>query len=152
MLDIPRFKSHVNVKRFLFEKAALLLILGILLYLGIYVNYWLSEKSVPDIWNWIIIVGVVVLLFMEMLLTHIKYSGYEYVFYDTKMKIHASKDFDVEYMSIRKILFKHDFLDKMFATSTILLEVDNDGSTKKIKLRDIDNGNQVYFFLQKSIK
>ena len=148
MLDIPKFKSNPVPGRYLLTKILVLVVLGVLLYSGIYINYWLMVQGIPSVVSWIFIVAIVLLLILEILVSYIKYSRYEYIFYDNRIKIIEKKITTIDYDIIKQISFKENILDKPFHTVSIVLEL-NDGS--KNILRNIQDINQIHFFLQKKI-
>jgi hypothetical protein len=149
LLDIPKFKTRPKPSRYLITKIIVLFFLGILLYIGIYVNYWVVGSAIPEILNGIFIAGIIMLLALEIILCYVKYSQYYYLFYNQRVELRELKVSSIDYSRIVKLSFDDNLIDKWFKTSTIILQLD-DTSNKMIKIRHITNGNQIYFFLQKA--
>jgi len=80
--DIPKYKTHPVPERFLFMKIVVLLVLGILLYIGISVNYYLLHADMPLWLNIVYLVGIILLILMEILLCYMKYNKIVYTFYE----------------------------------------------------------------------
>jgi hypothetical protein len=149
LLDIPKFKTTPKPSRYLFTKIIVLILLGILLYAGIYANYWVVDSTMPGLLNWMFIIGIIIILTLETILCYVKYSQYEYTFYSQRLVAHEQKVQSIDYGSIVKMSFAEGMVDKWFKTSTIILQMD-DRNIKDIKIKHITNGNQIYFFLQKA--
>ena len=131
------------------DKLLILLGLGILLYLGIYVNYYLSDLSIPLFVNWMFIIGIVLLIVLELILCYLKYGNYLYEFREHNLVIIDNQTREISYSNIRGVHYYTNFLDTWFKTGSIVLNM-KDG--KNIKLKYLDNPNQAYFLVQKSIK
>jgi hypothetical protein len=149
MLDIPKFSTSPNPERYLFSRVLFLIVLGILLYLGIYVNYYLALKDIPGLLNWIFIAGIILLITLEGMLSYVKYGQYKYILFEKHLEIRESKKILIDYSTITDIKFKENIYDRIFNTSSIFISVDSGKKTYKIK--HISNGNQIYFYLQKMV-
>jgi hypothetical protein len=136
-------------ERFLIDKVLILLGLGVLLYLGIYINYFLLDKSIPDYLTWVVIICIFLLCVLELILCYLKYSNYSYSFYEQKVIIVKHVTTQVSYFDIKKLSYSVNFIDKLFKTGSIVLELKNG---KKIILKYLDNPNQAYFLMQKNVK
>ncbi len=148
MLDLPKYKTKPKPERFLITHVFLLVFLGCLLYLGIYINYWLLQSGVPVLLNWIYVVSIVLILIMDAILCFVKYANYEYVFYTDKLRINANKQKIIYFADIKKYSFEENFLDKKLKTGSIILILRDN---KMIKVKNVVNANQIYFYLQKAI-
>jgi len=148
-IDIPKYRIRPKPERFLIDKILVLLVLGFLLYLFIYVNYFLLDKSIPNYWNWLIIVGLILLGVLHLLVCYIKYSNYLYSFYDQRVVILTNKTNEISYSDIKSTSYITNFIDKRLKTGSILLELKNG---KKVKLKYLDNPNQAYLLMQKNFK
>ena len=148
-LDIPKYSIRPRAERFLIDKILILFGLGILLYIGIYVNYYLLGRDIPVSLNIIFITSIVLLCIIELILCYLKYSNYNYTFYDTKVIINKNKKTEINYSEIKQISYATNFIDKRIKTGSIILELKND---TKVTLKYLDNPNQAYFLIQKSLK
>jgi uncharacterized membrane protein YdbT with pleckstrin-like domain len=148
-LDVPKYKVRPRPDRFLFDKVLILIGLGILLYLGVFVNYYLLDKTIPTYWNWIIIVGIIIILVLELILNYLKYSNYSYEFKENHLTINKHKVEEIAYRDIKNISYKSNIIDNKFHTGSIILDL-NDGKT--VKLKYLDNANQAFIWMQKLIR
>jgi hypothetical protein len=150
ILDVPEMKVCPNAKRYLLPKILLLALLGILLYAGVYANYYLLQQSVPALWNGIIIAGIIMLIILEMILGHVRINQYIYVFYAKKLIIVESVEEILPYDAIRTISLKENMFDKMYHTGTIIIKTNGTVDRDVYKLRHIPKPNEVLFYLQKA--
>jgi hypothetical protein len=148
-LDIPRYRVRPSPGRFLFDKLLVLFGLGILLYLGIYVNYYLLSSSIPKFLNWLFITGIILLVALELILCYLKYGNYVYEFYDEKLRLNYSRVRELSYSTIASILYSVNAFDKLFKTGTITLVL-RDG--RKLRMKYLNNPNQAYLLIQRHIK
>jgi uncharacterized membrane protein YdbT with pleckstrin-like domain len=149
-LDIPKFKVRPVPERFLFNKIIYTVIFGIIAYIIIYFNYMLIVSSVPNYWNWIIIIIILLFIIAFALSSYVKYSQYSYTFYDYKVVIHEQNDKVIDYNIIQSISFKQNFIDKWFDCSTINMQLDVLSGIKLVKIQYIHSGNKIFFMLQKT--
>lgn len=147
--DVPKYRIRPKPERFLMDKLLILLGLGVLFYLGIYVNYYLLDSTIPLYLNILFIVGIVLLVIMELILCYVKYGNYAYEFYEQRLVVNDGKSREIPYSEIRHINYSTNFLDKQFNTGSIVLEMK---SKKNIRLRYLDSPNQAYTLMQRYVK
>ena len=147
--DVPKYRIRPKPERFLIDKLLILLGLGVLFYLGIYVNYYLLDSTIPIYLNILFIFGIILLIVMELILCYIKYGNYAYEFYEQRLVINDSKVVEIPYSEVKHVHYTSNFLDKQFNTGSIVLEMK---SNRNIKLKYLDNPNQAYTLMQKYIK
>jgi len=147
--DVPKYRIRPRPERFLMNKLLILLGLGVLFYLGIYVNYYLLDLSMPLYLNILFIFGILLLVIMELILCYVKYGNYAYEFYEEKLVVNDGKSHEIPYSEIKHIHYSSNFLDKQFNTGSIVLEMK---SKKNIKLKYLDSPNQAYTLMQKYVK
>lgn len=147
--DVPKYRIRPKPERFLMDKLLILLSLGILFYLGIYVNYYLLDSTIPLYLNILFIVGIVLLVIMELLLCYVKYGNYAYEFYEQKLVVNDDKTHEILYSEIQHIHYSTNFLDRQFNTGSIVLELK---SKKNVKLKYLDSPNQAYTLMQKYVR
>jgi hypothetical protein len=148
-IDIPKYRVSPRPERFLVNQIFVEILLGVLLYLGIFVNYFLINESIPEFLNGIFIVGILLTLIIDALLSYMKYGHYVYEFHENRLVVTESDIKTVPYDSIKTMHYTHNLLDDWFKTGSIVLNL-NDG--KKIKIRYLYNSNQVFFWLQKNLR
>ena len=148
-IDIPRFKVRPNPNRFLVDRVLMLLGLGTLLYIMIYVDYYLLDKGVPLVVSLMVLFGVILLCILELILSYMRYGNYSYELHEHRLVINGKNSRSIDYSDIKNIGYSTNFLDKWLKTGSIVLELKD---AKKVKLRYLNNPNQAYFLLQKSIK
>ncbi|MGV8171821.1 MAG: PH domain-containing protein [Candidatus Woesearchaeota archaeon] len=147
--DVPKFRIRPSPGRFLFDKLLVLFGLGILLYLGIYVNYFLLSSTIPKVLNILFIIGIFLLIVLELILCYVKYGNFVYEFYDEKLKLNYSDVHELSYSDMSSISYRVNLFDKMFRTGTITI-LSRDG--KKFKLKYLNNPNQAYLLIQRHVK
>jgi len=148
-LDVPKYKTYPKPERFLVNKILLLLLLGVLLYIGIYVNYYLINQVIPVLLNAIFIIGILLILIIDALLCYLKYGHYSYEFHNDRLIINDSRIRTLKYNDIKEVSYDHNFIDNLLKTGSIVLKLEGG---KEIKLRYLGGSNQLYFWLQKHIK
>jgi len=148
-IDVPKFRIRPSPRRFLFDKLLVLLCLGILLYIGIFVNYYLLNSSIPMIFNMLFMLCIMLLILLELILCYVKYGNYVYDFYDERVRIGLSDVNEVSYNNISSISYVENFFDRWFRTGTIVMVL-KDG--KKLKLKYLNNPNQAYLLIQRHVK
>lgn len=149
MLEIPKYKIKPKPERFLINHVVLLIFLGLLLYFGIYINYWLLQSEIPGVLNGIYVMSVILILIIDGILCYVKYGNYEYVFYPDMLKIITNHEKKINYSEIKSIKYETKLFDKYFNTGTIILMLNEN---KKMKLKHLKNSNQIYFYVQKAIQ
>ena len=147
--EVPKYRIRPRPERFLVDKLLILIGLGILLYLGIFVNYFLLDSHIPLYLNILFIIGIVLLIILELILCYIKYGNYAYEFYENKLVIDDGKVHEILYSDVHAMHYSSNFLDKEFSTGSIILELKD---KKKVKLKYLDSPNQAYFLMQKNLK
>ena len=147
--DIPKYKVRPRPGRFLFDRVLILLGLGVVLYLGIYVNYYLLSTDIPVVLNWMFIIGIILLIVLELILCTIRYGNYSYEFFEQKVVITDGDTRKVSYADIKHVYYAYNFVDKWFNTGSIVLELK---SGKKVKLKYLTSPNQAYLLMQNYVK
>lgn len=145
-LDVPKFKVHPRPERFLVDKFLILLLLGVLLYIGVYVNYFINNQYIPEFLNWIFIAGIIIILIIDALLCYLSYGHYSYEFHDDRMIISDGHVRTIDYDTIKGVSYSHNIIDNMLKTGSIVLRME---SGKNVRLKYLVDSNQLYFWLQK---
>jgi hypothetical protein len=147
--DVPKYKVRSRPGRFLFNRLLISIVLGILLYMIIFTNYYLLDLSIPSAMNWLIIVGILMFVSLEFIWGYVKYSNYSYEFYEQKVVINDNSTRSIPYDDLKLIRYSSNLIDRWFKTGSVILE-SKDG--KYVKLRYLENPNQAYTLMQKYVK
>ena len=147
--DVPKYKVRPRPGRFLFNRLMLSIGLGIALYLIVFVNYFLLDKWIPSAFNWLLIIGILLFISLELIWCYVKYGNYSYEFFEQKVIINSSITRSVSYDDISHIHYSSDFIDKWFKTGSLVLQLRN-GSN--VKLKYLESPNQAYILMQKYVK
>ncbi|MFA5797656.1 MAG: hypothetical protein WC916_06520 [Candidatus Woesearchaeota archaeon] len=147
--DIIQLKASPKPERFIFTYSLFLFVLGILLYIGIFANYYLLNTPISLGMNLAYIGGIILLLILETILSYVKYHTMVYSFYEQYFEINTAKRVHIDYTAISSMEFRANRIDGIFSTGTIMLKL-SDG--KKIAIKHIVKANEIYFFLQKKVK
>ncbi len=146
MIDLPQFRAFVNPARYLIPRVGYVILLTLLLYCGVIVNYFLIAKTIPSAIHWTIIIVLILIVALESILSYVKYEQYSYTFFNSKIDCVAKKKSSIDVKSITSYAFTQKILDKWMNTGTIVLTL---SSGKKVYLRNLQNPNQVYAIVQK---
>lgn len=132
-------------------KIILLIFLGILFYIGIWVNFYLLDKKIPVYINIMLVILVILLLIMDFILSYIKYSTYEYRFYNNIIEIDLNRKDTrtVEYKNIKNVNYEKNLWDKILNTGSLTINLKNN---KKQKISFIDHSKNYYMYLKKIIE
>ena len=147
--DIVQLRASPKPERFIFTYGLFLFLLGILLYIGIFTNYYLLNTPIPVELNLVYIGGIILLLILEILLSYVRYHTMVYSFYEQYLEINTAKHVHIDYTAVSSMKFCANRIDGLFSTGTIILRLSNG---KKIAIKHIVKANEIYFFLQKKVK
>ena len=147
--DIVQLKASPKPERFIFTYSLFLCVLEILLYIGIFANYYLLNTPIPLGLNLAYIGGIILLLILEIILSYVRYHTLVYSFYEQYLEINTAKRTHIDYTAISSMEFRANRVDGLFSTGTIVLKLSN---SKKVAIKHIVKANEIYFFLQKKVK
>ena len=147
--DVPKYKVRPKPGRFLFNRMMLSIGLGILLYIVIFVDYFLLNRSIPAVFNWLLIIGIILFISLELIWCYIKYGNYSYEFFERKVVINNNTTRSVSYDDLSHIQYSAGFIDRWFKTGSLILQLKNG---KTVKLKYLDSPNQAYTLMQKCVK
>lgn len=154
MLENLQYKVKPKLLRVIIPKAFLLIMLGILLYIGIWINFYLIPKEMPTFINIVLIIFVILLLIMDFILSYIHYSVYEYRFYDQHIELDFGRKEgeSIEYSKIKNIDYKRNLWDNIFDTGNLVLNIkDEYGYKTNINVPFIEHSKNYYMYLKKVI-
>jgi membrane protein YdbS with pleckstrin-like domain len=148
MLDIPKFKSSPKVGQFIFYRIVLSILVILLLYLTVFVNYWILQITVPSFINWVFIIVFILSGLIVYVHSQIRFNNFHYLFFDDHMEIYDKRILKVDYLTMKNISYKQNLIDKKFNTGTIIISMN---SGKSLSLKHLIDSNQVFFFMQKKM-
>jgi hypothetical protein len=142
MEEQPAYVIKQAKSRSLIPKIFMLLILGILFYLGILLNLSLLELDVDSqsLIDHISIITVSIIVIIGIIMGILKVRK-QHTFYNTHLTIYGK---NIPYNTITNTLQKQNLLDKIFKTYSIKL-------TDKITMRNIPQAVQIQSYLQQMI-
>ncbi|HYD02838.1 MAG TPA: PH domain-containing protein [Alphaproteobacteria bacterium] len=146
---VPKYRVRPHPERLLLDRVIALAVLGILLYIGIYINYYIVSATIPPLLNWLIITGIILLLTLEAILRYVQYNNYSYDFYEHKLVVNNGKMREIKYSDITDISYNHSSLDRLMHTGSIVITLKN---SHKVNISHLKNSNQAFLYLQKHIK
>ena len=150
-LDIPRYRIESRAERFIFSRTFMIILFGIVLYVGFYVNYYLLQESIPEYINWVFAVGMIFILAINVLTCYTIAGQNTYIFYDKKLEIRSNDKRFINYSSIKNVVYEENIIDQWFKTGTLVIYLDETADTRKLKIQNVVRGNEVYFFIKKTI-
>ena len=144
-MNLPENSIYVlqqNKKRAIIPKILLLVLLGIIFYLGLLLNLRLldllgSEETTTKTVSLIILIVIIIL---GIILTIVK-ANRSYIFYQNRIMFGKKQIF---YQEISNTNLKMSFIDKMFKTYSIPL-------SKKFSLRNIPQELNLQSYLQQLV-
>lgn len=143
-MELPQYTVYVETPRLLFPKTLKLILLGLVLYVVIWFNFYMMKKPLPFIWSVIIMLGIVIMVVATTILNYTRFSNYQYRFYSNRIEYYGEIQQMIYYYQIQGMRVDKNMLDSLFNTGTINLGV--------FKIKSIPNLNQVYFYVQKMVQ
>lgn len=143
-MELPQYTVYVETPRLLFPKTFKLILLGLVLYLAIWFNFYMLKKTLPFIASVIIMLGIVIMVVATTILNYTKFSNYQYRFYSNRIEYYGEVQQMIYYNQIQGIRVDKNAFDSLFKTGTINLGV--------FQIKSIPNLNQVYFYVQKMVQ
>ncbi len=140
------FKTTINPQEYIVKKSLILLVLGVLLYIGIIINYTLLNISIPIILNAIYTTAIILFIIIQILLDHIHYAKYSIAIDNKGVEIANPKPQHIAHSAIKKVHVTMNMFDKMYRTSTVTIQTDK----KTIVIHGVENANTIHFHLQKN--
>ena len=141
-METPLYSAGLSLKRILIPKSLTLFALGILLYLGVFINLIILNIKIPAEWHLYIILGILILIILQAILNYLTFSNFRYHFYYDKIIFVGKKEIIIPYSQIQGLSADQDTFDRFFNTGSIFLSPVH-------KMMAIQDTNQLYFYLQK---
>ena len=146
MADFPEYVIRPHVIRSVVPQIIFTIVLATVFYVGIALNVYLLNISIPTSINILIIIVLVLLIIIQVLLTYLQTSKTRYSIYKNRIQIEGVKQEYVMFNSIQEIKMKRGFFDRMFNTGTIIIE------PSKLKITSIPDFNQTMAYLNQMVQ
>lgn len=140
----PEKVIRINLKRLYLPKVFELIVLGIVLYIAIWINYVLLYKTMPIEVKLLLILAILVIICIDAILNYLRFAKYSYLIYGDRIEFVGKKNFSLSFNEIVSIGFQTDFYDRLFKTGKIRL---NDKLIEHIS--DVDT---TFFYIQDLMK
>ncbi|MEM4260596.1 MAG: hypothetical protein QXG00_05140 [Candidatus Woesearchaeota archaeon] len=140
----PEKIIKINPKRLFIPKILELIVLGIVLYFAIWINFILLYRSMPVSISFVLVLAILIIICIDGILNFMKFEKFRYIIYPDRIEFVTKKTISLPFNEIVSIGYSYDIYDKIFKTGKIRI---NDQL-----MEHIDNANTVYFYLQDLIK
>jgi hypothetical protein len=144
MPEQPLLSLQMDKARMLYPKAVILIILGVVLYFGVWINLKLLKVASGTRSNIsllaLIVIGV--LIIMELLLGEFRIRKDAYKFYENRVEYRKKVYY---FGNVRKVYFKRNFFDRIFKTGGIVL-------SPVLTIKNIPDKSQIFFWVQKLVE
>lgn len=141
MEEIPQYAIKPKLIRLLIPQFLKLVVLCGLFYLGILLNLYLLQIDAPSWLNLVVIGMLVLLLIIQILITHKKAQDWRYEFYSNRLDYFGDRMNSLLYSNIFDIKIKRNFFDLLSGTATIAL-------SKDFKINYVGNYEEVARYCQ----
>jgi hypothetical protein len=144
MPEQPLLSLQMDKARVLYPKAVILIILGIVLYFGVWINLKLLKVASGTRFNISIfaLIAIGVLVVAELLLGEFRIKKDFYRFYENRVEYRKKVYY---FGNVKKVYFKRDFFDRIFKTGRIVL-------SPVFTIKNIPDKSQIFFWVQKLIE
>ncbi len=119
--EAPLYVLKPSKARILVPNSIKLILLCVIFYTGILLNVSLLEIAIPFSVNILIVVVLVILILLETMLTFIRLSKIQYIFYSNRMQVVGPKPQYVMFSTVSSVTSSQNLFDKIFNTGTIML-------------------------------
>lgn len=145
-MDIPQYKLKPNITRMILPQIIKLVALAALFYLGLWFNLKFGfNMEIPAAINVLVAVVLLVLVVLQLVIYHIKYAKFEYLFYPNRIEFHGNKIQTFLFRDFQGIDIKRNVFDTIAGTGTILVQ-------PKFRVGPVSNAKQVIDYMQKLIQ
>ena len=145
MDGIAKYSVKPNLSRVLVPQTIGLFAIGGVFYALLTFNLSLAFGGVSAITNYMIVIGLLVLLITETIVNYVKNNNIKYDFLNNSLIFNSyGKRESMLYNEMAGISFERNLLDKLFRTVTIVI-------SPEFKIKFINDENKVHFNIQKLI-
>jgi len=140
-VEVPLYSVKADIKRAIIPQVIKLLVLGLVFYAALILNLWLLQIQTSLLLHLMIVVSLIVLLVLEVILIHTRFSRHSYNFYDDRItfrgKIAMFSDVDL-------VIVTKNFFDRKYKTSSIIVN-------KDFKIQHVKNAEEISKYLQQLV-
>ena len=144
MPEQPLLSLHMDKARVLYPKAILLLVLGFVLYFGVWINLKLLKVASNTRLTVSVVVLIVigVLIIVELVIGELGLKRKVYRFYNNRIEFRGKVYY---FGNVSKVYFRRNFFDRIFKTGTVVL-------APVFSVKNIPDRSQVFFWIQKLVE
>lgn len=144
-MELPQYTLKPNVNCMLVPWIFKLLGLSALFYAGIYFNVRFAlDSAIPPLVNMLIFAFLLVLIMTQVIIYHVRFGKYKYLFYTDRIEYQAKKPKTFMFSDFQQAVLKQGVFDKMFGTGEIKLG-------KDFVIGPISNVSQVKNYLEQLV-
>jgi hypothetical protein len=146
IMELPQYTLKPNVNRMLVPWILKLLGLAALFYGGIYANVrFMFNARIPAFINLFIFVFLIVLVGAQVVLYHVRFGRFSYLFYTNRIEFKGKKSRTFLFDEFSQAEIKQGVFDKMFNTGIIRL-------SKDFSVGPISNVSQIKEYLEQLVR
>ncbi|NQU78142.1 hypothetical protein HQ545_00055 [Candidatus Woesearchaeota archaeon] len=146
-MELPQYTLKPDANRMVAPRIIMMLLLSAFLYIGVRVNFFLIgwDVSIPTFINIFILVLIAVIAATQVILYHIKFAQYKYLFYTNRVEFNGKKTKTFLFSDFSSADLKQGLFDKMFNTGSIRL-------SKEFSIGPVAHVTQMNTYLEQLIK
>ncbi|MFC1728169.1 hypothetical protein ACFLZ7_01745 [Nanoarchaeota archaeon] len=142
--EAPLYVLKPDKARIVIPNGLKLILLAIVFYVGVLINIKLLSLNIPDYINLLIIIVLVILVLLESILSFVRLSKIQYLFYPNRLEVKGTKQQYVMFTNVPVVKFDQNFFDKLFDTGSVTFGA--------YKMKAIPNVQQNVDYLEKLIQ
>lgn len=144
-MELPQYTLKPNVNCMVVPWIFKLLGLSALFYAGIYFNVKYALKTaIPPLVNMLIFAFLIVLIVTQVILYHVRFGKYKYLFFTNRIEYDAKKPVTFMFSDFQQAELKQGLFDRMFGTGELKL-------SKKFIIGPISNVAQIKNYLEQLV-
>jgi len=144
-MELPQYTLKPNVNCMVVPWIFKLLGLSALFYAGIYFNVKYALKTeIPPLVNMLIFAFLIVLILTQVILYHVKFGKYKYLFFTNRIEYEAKKPATFVFSDFQQAELKQGLFDRMFGTGELKL-------SKDFMIGPISNVAQIKSYLEQLV-
>jgi len=120
-MEVPNYSTKQNLARVLLPRILTLLMLSLLLYVGIRINFLVFNMEFPDPINFIVIILIMILIAADIFLTNMKNKESKIYFFNDRIEIRGKDATTISLATITSAAVEKNVYDKMLNTGDIIL-------------------------------
>ena len=144
-MELPQYTLHLTIKRMLFPRILLLVVLAPIFYFGIWLNSRLLGIEIPGFIAVFLILFLIILVIAQAILHYIAFQKFQYSFYTNRIEFEGKKPRTFLFSDFEQATLKQNILDKIFNTGSIQL-------SKTFSIGPISNLTQVKTYVEQLVR